>query len=29
MNEVRWKAPLDEQVYEPVRAAFAVEFPGL
>jgi len=29
MNEVRWKAPLDQELYEPVRAAFAVEFPGL
>lgn len=29
MNVVRWKAPLDEELYEPVRAAFAVEFPGL
>lgn len=29
MNEVRWNAPLDEGVYQPVRAAFAAEFPGL
>jgi hypothetical protein len=29
MNEVRWNAPLDQALYEPVRAAFAVEFPGL
>jgi len=29
MNEVRWNAPLDEKLYEPVRAAFAAEFPGL
>jgi hypothetical protein len=29
MNEVRWNAPLDEDLYKPVRAAFAVEFPGL
>jgi hypothetical protein len=29
MNEVRWKAPLNEELYEPVRAAFAAEFPGL
>jgi hypothetical protein len=29
MNEVRWNAPLDQELYEPVRAAFAAEFPGL
>jgi hypothetical protein len=29
MNDVRWNAPLDEQLYTPVRAAFAAEFPGL
>jgi hypothetical protein len=29
MNEVRCNAPLDEEVYAPVRAAFAAEFPGL
>jgi hypothetical protein len=29
MNDVQWKAPLDEELYEPVRAAFAAEFPGL
>jgi hypothetical protein len=29
MNEVRCKAPLDQELYEPVRAAFAAEFPGL
>ena len=29
MNEVRWNAPLDEELYAPVRTAFAAEFPGL
>jgi hypothetical protein len=29
MNKVRCNAPLDDEVYEPVRAAFAAEFPGL
>src|SRR4051794_9217667 len=29
MNDVRCNAPLDNDVYEPVRAAFANEFPGL
>lgn len=29
MNEVRCNAPLDGEVYAPVRAAFAVEFPAL
>jgi hypothetical protein len=29
MNEVKWKPPLDPELYEPVRAAFATEFPGL
>ena len=29
MNEVRWNAPLDKELYEPVRAAFGAEFPGL
>jgi hypothetical protein len=29
MNTVRWNAPLDENLYEPIRAAFAAEFPGL
>ena len=29
MKEVRWNAPLDQALYEPVRAAFVVEFPGL
>lgn len=29
MNQVRWNAPLDQDLYESVRAAFAVEFPGL
>jgi hypothetical protein len=29
LNEVKWKAPLDQEMYEPIRAAFAVEFPGL
>lgn len=29
LNEVKWKAPLDQELYEPIRAAFAVEFPGL
>jgi hypothetical protein len=29
MNKVRSKAPLDEELYRPVRAAFAEEFPGL
>lgn len=29
MNEVRWKAPLDQELYELVRTAFAIEFPGL
>lgn len=29
MNEVRWKAPLDQELYEPVRAAFAAKFPAL
>jgi hypothetical protein len=29
MNIVRSKAPLDEALYEDVRAAFAAEFPGL
>jgi hypothetical protein len=29
MNDVRCNAPLDVDVYEPARAAFAVEFPQL
>ncbi len=29
MNEVHWKAPLDQELYEPVRAAFAAEFAAL
>jgi hypothetical protein len=29
MNEVRWNAPLDTELYEPVRVAFAAELPGL
>jgi hypothetical protein len=29
MNEVRSRAPLDEDLYAPVRLAFAAEFPGL
>jgi hypothetical protein len=29
INEVRCNAPLDKEVYAPVRAAFAAEFPAL
>lgn len=29
MNEVRWKPPLDDELYASVRVAFAAEFPGL
>jgi len=29
MNDVRCNAPLDEDVYKPVRAAFAARFAGL
>ncbi len=29
MNQVRWNTPLDPELYEPVRAAFAAEFPAL
>jgi len=29
MNDVRWNAPLDKDLYERVRAAFAAEFPKL
>jgi hypothetical protein len=29
MNDVRCSAPLDEEVYEPVRAAFAAKFAAL
>jgi hypothetical protein len=29
MNKVKWKPPLDPELYEPVRAAFATEFPAL
>ena len=29
MNDVRCNAPLDEVVYEPVRAAFAAKFSAL
>jgi hypothetical protein len=29
MNTVSWKPALDSELYEPVRAAFAAEFPAL
>ena len=29
LNKVPWKAPLDKQLYAPVRAAFAKQFPRL
>jgi hypothetical protein len=29
MNEVRWRSSLDSDLYEPVRAAFAIEFSDL
>lgn len=29
MNEIRCNAPLDEELYESVRATFADHFPGI